>query len=197
MAHYYEEQQDSELKEEELRFSIRKKSYSMIAASGLFSKKKLDNATRVLIESADLSDDEDVLDLGCGWGPVAVVLKDIYPHISMIASDTNRRAIKYTVHNAKRYGVQVKAVKSHLFEHIEKDYFDVILTNPPYVAGRKICFSFIEESYRHLKKNGRLHLVARHSKGGKVLSKKMESVFGNMKDIAKQGGFRVYVSVKK
>ncbi|MFP4118464.1 MAG: class I SAM-dependent methyltransferase [Candidatus Woesearchaeota archaeon] len=197
MAHYYDEDQDSQAREEEVRFTIRGRSYSLLAASGLFSKKKLDNATELLIKSADLSEDESVLDLGCGWGPVAVVLKDQFPHVSMMASDTNRRAVKFTCDNARRNNVDVNVIHSHLFEKIDEDGFDIILTNPPYVAGRKVCFSFIEESYRHLKPGGRLHLVARHSKGGKMLSKKMEERFGNVADLAKQGGFRVYQSIKK
>ena len=39
-----------------------------------------------------------------------------------------------------------------------------------------------------------LQIVARHNKGGKTLMEKMDEVFGNVKDIAKKSGFRVYIS---
>jgi 16S rRNA G1207 methylase RsmC len=42
-----------------------------------------------------------------------------------------------------------------------------------------------------------LQLVARHQKGGKMLEKKMQEVFGNTETLAKKGGFRVYLSVYK
>jgi 16S rRNA G1207 methylase RsmC len=54
----------------------------------------------------------------------------------------------------------------------------------------------IEESKNYLKQKGSLQIVARHNKGGKTLSKKMEEVFGNIKVIAKKSGYWVYMSVK-
>lgn len=196
MTHYYDSVQDSPLRESELRFTVRGKTYSMKVASGLFSIKKLDNATRLLLETIDLTDDSKVLDLGCGWGVMAIVLKDCFPHITMRASDINTRAVAYTKKNAEMNSVSLSINRSDCFNQIPDDDFDVIITNPPYAAGRDVCFSFIENSYKHLRDGGRLHLVARHTKGGKMLSKKMGSVFGNVSDKAKQGGFRVYTSYK-
>jgi len=80
-----------------------------------------------------------------------------------------------------------------MFDPVEGK-FDVILLNPPQTAGRKLCFRMIEESRKYLKKGGSLQLVARHNKGGRVLSEKMEEVFGNLETIARKGGYRVYVS---
>jgi 16S rRNA G1207 methylase RsmC len=54
----------------------------------------------------------------------------------------------------------------------------------------------IEGSKSHLERNGLLQLVARHNKGGKDLSKKMNEVFGNVKETAKGSGYRIYVSEK-
>jgi len=54
----------------------------------------------------------------------------------------------------------------------------------------------IEEARNHLKYGGNLQLVARHNKGGKTLSKKIEEVFGNVKVIAKKAGYWVYLSEK-
>ena len=49
----------------------------------------------------------------------------------------------------------------------------------------------------HLEENGNLQIVARHNKGGKELSKKMLEIFGNVKDIAKASGYRIYLSQKQ
>jgi 16S rRNA G1207 methylase RsmC len=52
----------------------------------------------------------------------------------------------------------------------------------------------IEKSKDFLKPGGTLQIVARHNKGGKSLSEKMNSVFGNVEDIAKKSGYRIYIS---
>ena len=83
-----------------------------------------------------------------------------------------------------------------MFNEIKNNDFDVVLSNPPQTAGKEICFKLIEQSNEHLKNNGNLQLVARHNKGGKTLSKKMEEVFGNVRVIAKKSGYWVYVSKK-
>jgi len=54
----------------------------------------------------------------------------------------------------------------------------------------------IEQGKEHLKTNGSFWLVARHQKGGKMLEKKMEEVYGNVETVERQSGFRVYKSIK-
>ena len=73
---------------------------------------------------------------------------------------------------------------------------DTILFNPPQKIGKQGCFDLISDCYSLLKKSGSLQLVARHNKGGKVLRSYMEELFGNVSDLAKSGGFRVYYSEK-
>ncbi len=72
--------------------------------------------------------------------------------------------------------------------------FDTILLNPPQTAGKDVCFEMISKAPNFLKENGLLQIVARHKKGGKALSEKMNSVFCNVKDISKKSGYRIYVS---
>ena len=99
--------------------------------------------------------------------------------------------------NIKLNNVKAEICQGNLYETIKQNDFDVILSNPPQTAGKEICFQLIEQSKNHLKNNGNLQLVARHNKGGKVLSSKMKEVFGNMKVIAKESGYWVYESVKE
>jgi 16S rRNA (guanine1207-N2)-methyltransferase len=59
-----------------------------------------------------------------------------------------------------------------------------------------VCYRLIEESYEHLNPQGALYVVSRHAKGGAMLRKKMEEIFGNVMTLVKQGGFHVYKSVR-
>ena len=196
MAHYYDDTPLGEVIEENFTTTLRGRMFSFVAASGLFSKHHVDNATRLLIEKCDLSDSKKILDLGCGWGPVSVVLASIFPDKEFVATDTNVRAVAYTRKNTRKYGLDFRVFKSNLFDKMGDETFDTILTNPPYVAGREVCFRFITESFDHLTPGGNLQLVALHQKGGKMLEKKMKETFGNVEAIAKGSGFRIYKSVK-
>ncbi len=197
MEHYYSEKPESELKIYEIPLNVLGLNCKILSASGLFSKKKIDYGTRVLIENCIIKDNDYVLDLGCGYGAIGIALA-LTKNIKVLMSDINERAIMIAKMNVKRFNLRdkVKVIKSNGFEKI-KDKFDVILWNPPQTAGKKLCFRLIEEAKDHLKINGSLQLVARHNKGGKSLMEKMKEVFNNVTTIAKYGGYRVYLSYKK
>jgi len=78
-----------------------------------------------------------------------------------------------------------------------KDKFDIILSNPPQSAGKKLCFEIIEKAPLFLKLRGSLQLVARHKKGGKDLSKKMQEIFGNVETLGRKSGYHIYYSEKQ
>jgi len=195
MTHYYSEKQDSALKLFEIPVDLLGQHFEIISASGVFSSKKLDKGTELLIKSSELKDGS-ILDLGCGCGVVGVTVAKAFPKSTVTMSDVNKRAIKIARMNvAKQKLTNVTVLHCNLFEKTEGE-FDTILLNPPQNAGKDVCFSMIEGSKEFLKKKGTLQLVARHNKGGKQLSEKMNDVFGNVDVLDRKSGFRVYISVK-
>ncbi|MCF7799022.1 methyltransferase [Candidatus Woesearchaeota archaeon] len=195
MTHYFDKEQQSELSEEEITVRLFGKLFKFYSASGLFSREHLDNATKLLVENCELTSGQKVLDLGCGWGAVCLLIGERCSYLKLFACDSNTRAVAYTKKNARKHNISVIVKQSNILDNQDKD-FDVILTNPPYVAGRETCFDFINQSFEHLKQGGSLQLVARHNKGGKMLEKHMQDIFDNVTVLAKSGGFRVYKSVK-
>lgn len=196
MSHYYDKDQESKLIISEITCSALGKQFSFFTSSATFSKRGLDKGTKTLIEHAQIKPESKVLDLGCGWGPIGIILLLEHKTIDMTMSDVNKRALFIARKNATKHNVSPYIKYSHTFEKIKDTDFDTILTNPPYAAGRQLCYKFIEESYAHLKINGNLQLVARHQKGGAMLEKKMKEIFGNVQTLAKKGGFRLYMSTK-
>jgi 16S rRNA G1207 methylase RsmC len=194
MSHYYDTNQSSSADERQITVRVAGLTKTFFVASGLFSKDHLDTATKLLIEHADLRGAKQILDLGCGWGPVACVMRLLFDDIEVTAVDSSLRAIEYTKKNAHHHKIPIDVKKNDICEGL--GMFDVILTNPPYSAGREVCYAFIEQSFAHLNPKGSLQLVARHQKGGKMLQQKMEEVFGNVEVLAKGSGFRVYCSRK-
>ena len=86
-----------------------------------------------------------ILDIGCGYGVVSVILKSFYPEISITLSDVNERALELSEENLKKYGINdYHIIKSDAFEKITEK-FDVILSNPPIRAGKDIILKFIRK----------------------------------------------------
>lgn len=199
VEHYYSEKQTSKFKLDKLEISVFGNDFTVYVSGGVFSKRKLDKGTKLLIENAIIKENWNLLDLGCGYGVVGISLKIEYPLVNVVMSDVNERAVGLAKKNVALNKLDVAVFHSDVFsnESLVKGKYDSILLNPPQTAGRKVCFQMIEESKEYLVVGGLLQLVARHNKGGKVLSEKMKEVFGNVRDAVKKGGFRVYVSEKK
>lgn len=197
MKHYFSEYQDSELKLKKIKVILRDRSFEFHTGSGVFSKDKVDKGSELLINSCIVKKKWKILDLGCGYGVVGIAIAKSFPTTEIVMVDVNKRAVKLARMNLKLNKVDnVKVLDSDLFEKMNQK-FNTIIVNPPQKAGKEICFKIIEESKDYLEKGGLLQLVARHNKGGKTLEQKMKGVFGNVKEMAKKGGYRVYISRKK
>lgn len=192
MTHYYDETQQGPFEPFLIPIRLPDRLLEINSAHGVFSKKHLDNGTETMLKYMDLDNVKTVLDLGCGYGIIGLVVKLRNPELEVTQSDVNERALQLTRMNTKKFNISTKIIKSDLYQKLGK--FDLILVNPPYVAGRELIFKLITEAKDHLNKGGSLQLVARHNKGGKVLSQKMEEIFGNMIVLGMKSGFRVYCS---
>jgi 16S rRNA (guanine1207-N2)-methyltransferase len=197
MAHYYSEEQESKLNLRKFKASLRGNDFEFCSGSGVFSTDRVDRGTEILIKNCLIKDGSDILDLGCGIGVIGIAVKKAFPSCSVYMTDINKRAVKLAKMNSELNDADVKIFQGNLYEPVKEKKFDVILTNPPYSAGRKLCYEIIEKSINHLLPNGNLQLVALHNKGGSMLKKKMHEVFGNSGELVKKSGYRVYISEKR
>lgn len=195
--HYFTENPDSEIKEKSFTENIRGMELNFTSVSGVFSfENKIDRASHNLIENFEPGGSS-ILDIGCGYGAIALHLKALFPEQNITMIDVNNRALDYSRKNALRNKLNVEILHSNLFELLPGRLFDDIVSNPPIAAGKELNTRLITESLSHLKENGSLWLVAFHNKGGSTLKGIMKSTFGNVEDIDKSGGIRVYKATKK
>ena len=195
MEHYYTEKPTSKIEFNKFFTKLKGEDIQFYSVSGVFCKSGVDKGSELLIEKCILNKNWKVLDLGCGYGIVGISLLNFDKSLDVTFSDVNERALMACKKNLVLNNLKGKVLKSDGFEKIN-DKFDTILLNPPQTAGKKLCFKLIEDSFNYLNEKGLLQIVARHNKGGKELSKKMNEVFENVKDTAKSNGFRIYVSEK-
>ncbi len=199
MPHYFSEKQDSQLKLIYFEEFLHKQKFRFYTAQGVFSKSRIDTGTRLLIEKSIIKPGFKILDMGCGYGAVGIVMAKAFS-ADVVMADINERALMLAEKNAKSNGANVRIIKSNLYDSMEDEfieYFDTVLINPPQKAGKEICFGMIEGSKNFLKKDGILQIVARHKRGGETLSKKMLESFGNLETVARGSGYRIYASRKK
>jgi 16S rRNA (guanine1207-N2)-methyltransferase len=193
MEHYYTSQQSSSFVPYVIKCILRGTLYEFQSASGVFSKKKIDFGTKVLVENMKIKENQSVLDLGCGIGIVGRVAASLTKS-KVTLTDVNKRAVKLAKFNTSKLS-NVEVIESDGFESLTGKKFDVVLLNPPQTAGKKVCQDLIKNAKSFLSVGGNIQIVARHNKGGEQLSLFMESVYHNVETIVKKGGYRVYVSV--
>ncbi|MGM5482257.1 MAG: class I SAM-dependent methyltransferase [Nanobdellota archaeon] len=192
--HYFSSKQSSKEVLTKIRQEVLGNQIELESSSGVFSCKKIDKGSLVLINNCIIRDKDRVLDLGCAYGAVGISLALAYD-IKMIMTDINNRAVKLARKNAKKNGLKdIKILQGDGFEKVE-GLFDTILLNPPQSAGKDVCESLIEQSRKFLKEGGTLQVVIRKNKGGKSLSSFMRNAFGNLEVLAKSSGYWVYCSV--
>ena len=180
-----------------IRVNLRNRHFEFLTASGVFSKKRIDLGTRLLIESMVLPESGNVLDLGCGYGAVGILAAASYPLVHVYMVDVNARAMRLARENVRRNRVENVVLRGgFLYEPVKDMEFDVILSNPPVSAGLKVVLPIIEQAPVHLASGGSLQMVVRSKIGGRRLSGVMEEAFGQVEVLARQSGYRVLLSKK-
>ena len=159
--------------------------------NGVFSKDKLDFGTRLLLESLPIKDMKgDILDLGCGYGVVSIILSR-FVNASFDAVDVNRRALHLAEMNMKLNHVTgINFIESNCYEALGDKKYDYIITNPPIRAGKEIVYKMLREAKEHLKENGRLFFVMRKDHGAKTAIRDISDIY-NCEIICKEKGFFV------
>ncbi|MEM4248478.1 MAG: methyltransferase [Candidatus Nanoarchaeia archaeon] len=195
--HYYVENPKSKYFEYAIKAKICGFDFTFKSASGIFSAREVDRASKLLIEKANLPKSGKILDLGCGYGLIGIVAAKLCPRCTVVLTDINKRAVKAAIDSLKLNRIRNAEVRQgNVYEPVSNEKFDVILLNPPMAAGRKLVMKMISEAPKHLNNGGSLQIVARKNKGGEFLFKEMDKIFGKTEVLAKSGGFWVVKGVK-
>jgi 16S rRNA G1207 methylase RsmC len=194
--HYFSERPVSPERRGLVRARLRGLDMEFVTSSGVFSYRRVDRGTRLLVESMVLPEEGRVLDLGCGYGVVGVVAGRVAPGLEVWMTDINERAVSLAGLNLERNGVEGVVRQGDLYEPVEGMRFGAVLSNPPISAGlRRVVGGLVEGAVDHLDAGGSLQLVVQSSKGGRALASMMEDAFGGVEVLARGGGYRVLMSV--
>ncbi|WP_143467895.1 class I SAM-dependent methyltransferase, partial [Lactobacillus sp. UMNPBX19] len=133
-----------------------------------------------------------ILDLGAGYGPVAISLAKVMPEREFVAAEINARAVELVARNAEQNHVaqQISVRQSDRYEQVSGK-FAAILTNPPVRAGKQIVTDMIAGAVDHLVDGGTLTVVLQKKQGAPSAKKLMAELFGNVQTIAKDKGYYI------
>ena len=208
MAHYYDTNPSIESNKKSIEYRFNGINFSFISDTDVFSRNDIDFGTNLLITES-VSDIKanaytafSIMDLGCGYGVVGIVMKAIFKKAKVVQVDINARAIGLAKENAKLNGVNIDIVKqsdvlSAIDEEEKGEGFDIVITNPPVRAGKAKVFEFYDQAFESMHEDSVIYVVLQRKQGAPSTQKKLEELFGNCETVAVDSGYRVMKSVKQ
>lgn len=196
--HYYSQHPEAEHNRQIHEFTLRGHSLRFLTDAGVFSKSGVDYGSRVLIDALQLEPSDNVLDVGCGYGPIGLAAAKLVEHgghVTMI--DINERAVELARENAKLNGIMnVTVLQSDIYAAVNHMIFQTIVTNPPIRAGKATVHRIFEEGFNLLAPGGSMWVVIQKKQGSPSAKAKLESLFGYVEEVTKDKGYRIFRAVK-
>ncbi len=148
---------------------VRGQKFTFNTDNGVFSKDGLDFGSRLLLESIPLEEvGGKILDLGCGYGAIGIVLERLAGCLADMV-DVNLRALHLAKMNAEINGCKNSNIfESNVYSNIKGKY-NSIITNPPIRAGKSVVYDMLLGANDYLEEDGHLFLVIRKQQGAKSL----------------------------
>ena len=190
MSHYFTND-DAPLITRTIRATIFGNELELTTANGVFSGSRLDLGTSVLLRTVEPPTSGHVLDLGCGYGPIALGLAAASPGITVDAVDVNDRALALTTRNAEALGLsdRVTAIAS---DDVEEDVlYDEIWSNPPIRIGKEALHALLLRWLPRLRDGGTGYLVVSKNLGADSLAAWLTVQGWPTSKLASAKGFRI------
>ncbi|SDI06585.1 16S rRNA m(2)G 1207 methyltransferase [Alteribacillus persepolensis] len=196
-SHYFDQSPHKASEEKTIEAVLRGNKWMFTSDHAVFSKKEIDFGSKTLIEAFRWPEvDGDVLDVGCGYGPIGITLaSETSRNVWLV--DVNTRALALAEKNVSRYHLNnVHVQESDLFERIQRDDFAAIVTNPPIRAGKDVVFDLYEKAHQYLRSRGELWVVIQKKQGAPSTKEKLLSLFSDVETVKKNKGYHVFCAKK-
>jgi 16S rRNA (guanine1207-N2)-methyltransferase len=159
----------------------------------LFSPGRVDDGTLAMLRQVQFGPDDKVLDLGCGYGAIGVVVAKLIGPETVFLLDSDPLAITYAAKNLKLNGVDcAHCVLSDGFRSLSETGFTKILCNPPYHTDFSVAKHMIEKGFNRLAIGGALWMV---TKRDTWYRNKLSAVFGGVR-LHSVDGYYVFEAIK-
>ncbi len=192
MSHYFHNDDSVPLQARQIGATIWGRELRFTTGGGVFSADGLDLGTAVLLRSYDPPLGlRRILDLGCGWGPIAVGIAVHCPDVRVDAVDVNDRALSLSARNAAAHGVgdRVRTLRPEQVEPTAT--YDEIWSNPPIRIGKPALHDLLLTWLPRLAEDGAAKLVVSRHLGADTLQRWLVAQGYECERTASAKGFRV------
>lgn len=167
--------------------------FTFAIANTLFSTFDLDHGTDILIRAIAVNNPKSILDIGCGYGPLGIMLAGTNPQAEVIMVDRDLLAVHYSTYNIKKNNIaNVKAIGSLGVEEVKDKKFDLIVSNiPAKIGDEAIKQEFVLEPISCLNPGGEYWVVV-VSALNRLLPKVAREHDLHIEEIRKRHGHTVY-----
>ena len=192
--HYFSSTPGSELKLRQISVTLAGREVELTTAGGIFSPERIDAGTQVLLANTPPPPPGgNLLDLGCGWGPISLTLAIDAPHATVWAVDVNERALELVRRNAETLGLtNINAVRPEdVPAGIE---FMTIRSNPPIRVGKAELHSMLSFWLPRLEAGADAWLVVQRNLGSDSLQRWLDGALPEDFSVARAAthkGYRV------
>ncbi|MEQ8436177.1 MAG: methyltransferase [Ilumatobacter fluminis] len=196
VSHYWSENPEVASSTETVDVALPDVAFSMLTDRGVFSHGHLDTGTSLLLREAPAPPPTgQLLDLGCGAGPIALAMAKRSPGATVWAVDTNERARALTSANAERNGVANlrTAAPDDVADDLE---FTAIWSNPPIRIGKAALHELLLTWLPRLAPDGQAVLVVQKHLGADSLQRWLGEQGFPTDRIASKAGFRLLRTVR-
>jgi len=194
--HYFSQEPSSPLKPKSIQIPVAGVLEQVTTASGTFSPQQLDFGTEVLIEQMALApEDGNLLDLGCGWGPIALNLAKMRPSSKVWAVDVNTRSLELTESNAR--SLSLTNITAALPEQVPAEIsFSGIWSNPPIRIGKKQLHELLLMWLPRLDPGGEAYLVVQKNLGSDSLQNWLTQELSTGFEVSRYTSIKTYRVIK-
>jgi 16S rRNA (guanine1207-N2)-methyltransferase len=189
--HYFSQRPSAEPETREVRLVVDGRAVSLSTAGGVFSAQRIDAGTSVLLQHAPPPPPAgQLLDLGCGYGPIACALAMRASGADVHAVDVNPRAVELTRSNAARLGLS-RVVAAAPGEVDPTLRFSAIYSNPPIRIGKQPLHDLLVTWLDRLAPDGHAYLVVHRHLGSDSLQKWLAEQSYGVERLTSVRGYRI------
>ena len=190
--HYFSAEPAAPGERRTLRLRLAGREVDVQTARGVFSPDRIDLGTSVLLrEVPDPPVTGHLLDLGCGWGPLALTMAMLSPSATVWAVDVNSRALDLVRRNAASLGLP--GVRPVTPDEVPDDVILAALwSNPPIRVGKAQLHAMLRRWLPRLEPGGQAHLVVQRHLGSDSLARWLAAELGPELETARVGSAKGY-----
>jgi 16S rRNA (guanine1207-N2)-methyltransferase len=190
MPHYFDPVGDSPHKGRALSLKVAGRELTLQSGGGVFGRSAVDTGTQVLLDHVPPPAQEGaLLDIGCGYGPIALSMAVLAEAATVWAIDVNERARELCRENAA--AAELENVRVCAPDEVPPQRFATIWSNPPIRIGKKPLHELLDRWLSQLAEDGEAYLVIQRNLGSDSLHTWLESEGWPTTRFATRHGFRV------